>query len=213
MAKLVTPRRMKKILDVLAMRTRYLTVVLEDIYQSQNASAVLRSCECFGIQDAHIIENRYQFEINPEVVMGASKWLSIHQSGGLEDNTIGCLQGLKDNGYQLIATTPHKREYSPENLPLDQKTALVFGTELEGLSESAKQMADGFMKIPMVGFTESFNISVSVALSLYHLTNRLHSGSYQWQLPVEEETDLLFEWICKSLKNPEKLIRHFQENL
>lgn len=207
----ITSQRIKKMLWVLKRRTRYLTVVLEDIYQSQNASAVLRSCECFGIQDVHIIENRYQFEVNPDVVMGASKWLSVYKYLDDEDNTVGCLEALKGKGYRLIAASPHKSQYSPATIPLDQKTALVFGTEMEGLSQTALKMVDGFMKIPMHGFTESFNISVSVALSLYHLCDRLRNSSYQWELPNDEETALYFEWLCKSVKNPEQIIRHFEE--
>ena len=196
-------------LSVLQMRTRHLTVVLEDIFQSHNASAVLRSCECFGIQDIHIIQNRYEFEVNPDVVMGATKWLNLHKYQEHENNTTNCLQSLKDHGYRIIATSPHKKEYFPDNIPLDQKTALVYGTEMDGLTDTAKKMADGFMKIPMVGFTESFNISVSVALSIYQLTNRLRSEDIRWQLPLDQEIDLLYEWVCKSVKNPEVLIRHY----
>jgi len=209
----ITKRRMGRMEKVLGQRTRYLTVVLEDIYQSQNASAVLRSCECFGIQDVHIIENRYQFELNPEVVLGASKWLSLYRYGGCSNNTIECLSQLKEKGYRLIATTPHKKEYKPANLPLDQKTALLFGTELEGLTADAIKMADGYLRIPMQGFTESFNISVSVAISLYHLTNRLRDSIKGWELDGEESSALLFEWMYKSVRNPEIMIRHALEKL
>lgn len=206
----ITPRRMEKMRMVLSQRTRHITVVLEDIYQSQNASAVLRSCECFGVQDVHIIENRYAFELNPEVVMGASKWLTLSRYQDHENNTLACLDHLKHQGYQLIATTPHKDDFTPATLPLDQKTALLFGTEMEGLSDEAREMADGYMQIPMSGFTESFNISVSVAVSLYHLMNRIRSSfDVAWQLPEEEGNDILFEWMCKSVKNADALIRHF----
>jgi tRNA (guanosine-2'-O-)-methyltransferase len=203
-------RRLAKIKRVLKQRSRHISVVLEDIFQSQNASAVLRSCECFGVQDVHIIENRYSFELNPDVVMGASKWLSLHRYNGTENNTIECLSRLKANGFQLIAATPHKDEFSPATLPLSQKTALLFGTEMEGLTEEAKQMADGYMCIPMFGFTESFNISVSVAISLYHLTNRMKDDIKGWRLGREERDDLMLEWLSKSVRNPEKLIRHFE---
>lgn len=206
----ITPRRMEKMRTVLAQRTRHITVVLEDIFQSQNASAVLRSCECFGVQDVHIIENRYAFELNPEVVMGASKWLTMSRYHDYGNNTLACLQHLKQQGYQLIATTPHKDDFSPATLPIGQKTALLFGTEMEGLSDDAREVADGYMQIPMSGFTESFNISVSVAVSLYHLVNRIKSSvDVAWQLSEEEGNDILFEWMCKSVKNADSLIRHF----
>jgi tRNA (guanosine-2'-O-)-methyltransferase len=208
----ITSRRFKKMLAVLKMRTRHLTIALEDIYQSHNASAVLRSCECFGIQDIHIIQSRYEFEVNPDVVMGASKWLHLYRYQNGENNTSDCLLNLKKNGYRIIATTPHKHGYTPDDIPLNQRTALIFGTEMEGLTETAKKLADGFMTIPMVGFTESFNISVSAALAIYHLTNRLRSENINWQLPPDEEIDLLYEWVCKSVKNPESLIRHYEAN-
>lgn len=207
----ITTQRLNRMRGALSQRTRHLSVVLEDIYQSQNASAVLRSCECFGIQDVHVIENRYQFDVNPDVVMGASKWLTVHKYRDGDDNTVTCLEALKKNGYRLIAASPHKQQYTPANLPLDRKTALVFGTEMEGLSQTAIQLVDGFMKIPMYGFTESFNISVSVAVSMYHLSDRLRNSSYKWELPEEEATALFFEWLCKSVRNPEQIIRHFEE--
>lgn len=205
----VSRRRLAKLKQVLKQRSRHMVVVLEDIFQSQNASAVLRSCECFGIQDVHIIENRYPFELNPDVVMGASKWLSLHRYNAHENNTLECLNHLKNSGYQLIAATPHKHDFAPATLPIHQKTALLFGTEMEGLSDDAKRMADGYMCIPMHGFTESFNISVSVAVSLYHLTNRMKEEVKGWRLGSEEGGDLMLEWLSKSVRNPEKLIRHF----
>ncbi|MFO7999037.1 MAG: RNA methyltransferase, partial [Bacteroidales bacterium] len=144
----LTERRLERMKQVLDQRTRFLTVVLEDIYQSHNASAVLRSCECFGIQDVHIIENRNAFEVNPEVVMGASKWLDLHRYQNQDTNTADCLKELKSSGYRLVAATPHKNDCLLEDLPLEEKTALIFGTEMEGLSETALQMADGFVTIP-----------------------------------------------------------------
>lgn len=206
----IMPARMEKFRAVLSERTRHLTVVLEDIFQPQNASAVLRSCECFGIQDVHIIENENTFEINPEVVMGASKWLSLYQYNQLESNTTSCLLSLKDKGYRLIATSPLPDSEPLQNLSLDNKTALMFGNELQGLSPIAMEMADGFMHIPMLGFTESYNISVSVALCLQHLREALRSQSIPWQLPGDEYQELLLDWMKKTLKNPEALVRYFQ---
>jgi tRNA (guanosine-2'-O-)-methyltransferase len=206
----LTERRLERMQEVVSGRTRHLCVVLEDIYQTHNASAVLRSCECFGIQDVHIIENRNVFEENPEVVLGASKWLSLYRYNTTQNNTAGCLQALKDQGYRLVATTPHKRDCLLEELPLEQKTALLFGTEMEGLSEAAMSMADAWVRIPMRGFTESFNISVSVAITLYHLSRRLRETNTQWELPPEEKVALLLEWVKKSVKNPDQILEHFK---
>jgi tRNA (guanosine-2'-O-)-methyltransferase len=208
----ISPKRLARIKKVLAQRTRYLTIVLEDIFQPHNASAVLRSCECFGIQNVHIIENRYQYEINPDIVLGASKWLHLSQYNEKEENTTSCLQKLKEKGYTLVATSPHEKEFTPANLPLDKPVALLFGTEQEGLTPQALNMADAFLTIPMAGFTESFNISVSAAICLYEITTRLRKSQVKWQLTETEENDLLHEWLKQSIKNPELLIERFLEN-
>lgn len=205
----VTPPRLSRMRSVLEKRTRHLCLVMEDIYQSQNASAVLRSCDCFGIQDVHIIENHNVYEINPDVALGASKWLSLYKYNNREHNTSDCLTHLKEAGYRIVATSPHRNDLLLEELPVDQRTALLFGTELKGLTQEATGMADAFVKIPMLGFTESFNISVSAAICLYHLGAKIRETVRGWMLSEEEKTDLLLEWIKQSVKNPESLIQYF----
>jgi tRNA (guanosine-2'-O-)-methyltransferase len=152
---MITEQRKEKFGEILRNRTRFITIVLEDIFQPHNASAVLRTCDCFGIQDVHIIENRNRYEVNPDVALGSSKWLTLHKYNKAENNTAECLSRLKEEGYRIIATTPHKDDFTPQTLPIGSKFALVFGTELEGLTETAISMADGFVRIPMFGFTES----------------------------------------------------------
>lgn len=190
-------------------RTRYMTLVLENIYQPHNASAVLRSAECFGIQDVHIVENTNKYEVNPDVALGSAKWLSLKKYSSQNNNTIPCLTSLKDRGYRIIATTPHKEGYFPEALPLDKPFALVFGTELEGLSDSAIQMADSFVKIPMYGFTESLNISVSAAILLHTLSGRLRSSDFPWQLTQDEKLDILINWTKNVLKKADLVEKQF----
>ncbi len=207
----VTRSRLEKIQQVLTGRTRHVTIVLEDIYQPQNASAVLRSCECFGVQDVHIIENRNDYEINPEVVMGANKWLNLNRYSDGEFNTKTCLSKLKQQGYQLVATSPHEHDFTPLNLPLEKPVALLFGTEREGLSVQAQEMADYFLRIPMAGFTESFNISVSAAVCLYELTNRLRKSDIPWHLTEDHYDELCLAWLKASIKSPELLVKRFLE--
>jgi len=207
----ITEQRYQKFTTTISMRTRYLTLALEDIYQPHNASAVLRSCDCFGVQDVHIIENRNKYEVNPDVALGSSKWLTLLKYNGSEDNTKTCLNKLKERGYRLVATTPHKDGFIPETLPFGQKTALIFGTELEGLTPTALGMADSFIKIPMVGFTESLNISVSAAIFIQTLTNRLRSSDIAWQLSDTEKDTILLEWMKQSINKSEIIIRGFLE--
>ncbi len=201
LAQFITANRQAKFKQALAQRTRWLTVVLEDIYQSHNASAVVRSCECFGIQDLHIIENRNRYQINPDVTLGSAKWISLHRYRDAEGgNTRPCLEKLRAEGYLLVATTPHQDEYLLPDLPVNQKLALLFGTEETGLTPEALAMADRFVRIPMFGLTESFNISVSAALCLYQLSLKLRQSACAWNLTAEEQTDLELEWLREVLK-------------
>ncbi len=194
---------------IIEYRTRYITVVLEDIYQPHNASAVLRTCDCFGVQDVHIIENRNIYEVNPDVALGSSKWLTLEKYNTANNNTLDTINKLKSKGYKIIATTPHKNDTPLCQLDLSKKTALLFGTELKGLSDIALENADAFVKIPMVGFTESFNISVSAAIILHQLTEKLRASDYNWQLTDKEKLDTRLDWVKNVLKNSDLVEEEF----
>ncbi len=196
-------------LEVLAQRTRHLTVVLEDIYQPHNASAVLRSCDCMGVQDVHIIENKNKYELNPGIELGSAKWLNLTKYNKDENNTATCLQSLKDKGYRIVATTPHTRSCSISELPIDNKIALVMGTEMSGISSTVEEMADDFVVIPMFGFTESFNISVSTAICLYELMKRIRSSEIKWQLSHEEHEQILLQWMKGQMKKADLIEKEF----
>ena len=206
----ITPKRVDLFHQVLNQRTRYITVVLEDIYQSQNASAVLRTADCLGIQDVHIIENKNNYTINPDVVLGASKWLNLVKYNVQENNTLDTIHKLKNEGYRIVATTPHKNDVNLDDFDLSRgKTALFFGTEMNGLTDLMINHADEYIKIPMVGFTESYNISVSAAIILHYLTLKLRNSKIDWQLSECEKKIILFDWLKKSIKKSSLLIDDF----
>lgn len=206
----VTENRISLIGKIINDRTRYITVVLEDIFQSHNASAVLRTCDCFGIQDIHIIENANKYQINPDVALGSNKWLSLYKYSGEEDNTFIALKSLKENGYRIVAATPENGSKDLGDIDLSAgKIALIFGTELKGLSKTAIENADEFVKIPMFGFTQSFNISVSAAIILFHLSSELRKSEINWQLSEDEKTDLKLQWIKNSIKMAETIEKEF----
>ncbi|MCD4665070.1 MAG: RNA methyltransferase, partial [Bacteroidales bacterium] len=194
-------------------RTRYITVVLEDIFQPHNASAVLRTCDCFGIQDVHIIENNNQYEINPDVALGSSKWLNLIKYNKNKHNTLEAFEKLKEQGYRIVATTPHKNACTLEELNIDSKIALVFGTELAGLSDIAIENADEFVKIPMYGFTESFNISVSAAIILHYLTDKLRKSEKTRKLKKDEIIEIKLDWARSVVKRFDFLEKKFINNL
>ena len=185
-----------------------MTVVLEDIFQPHNASAVVRSCDCFGVQDLHVIENKFEYEVNPKVVMGASKWIDIHKYGSeldVTNHTKSTLQSLKKQGYRIVATTPHTNDVSLDEFDVSTPFALVFGTEYEGISDIVKEEADEFLKIPMYGFTESFNISVSAALCMQHLAFKMRNEKVDFGLTKEEKEVLLLRWYKKIVTSSEQL--------
>jgi len=208
-----TSQRLQKINDVLDRRTRHLTVVLEDIYQPHNASAVLRSCDCFGVQDVHIIENEHSFSTKTGVTIGADRWLTLYRYREPDiDNTETCISRLKEEGYQIVATTPHGTDRVIGDLPADMKTALLFGTELDGLSRGALILADEQVKVPIYGFSESYNISVSAALCLYDITERMRKLDFSWGLSENEKISLRLKWLKHSVRAADQLVERFLEN-
>ncbi len=191
-------------------RTKHITVAIENVYQEHNASAVLRSCDCFGLQEMHVIEKNNQYKVQRDIALGAGRWVDLYNYNQGNQVTKDCIDKLKSKGYSIVATTPHT-ENTIYDLDLSNPIALVFGTERMGISEEVEKMADTFVKIPMYGFTESFNISVSVAIILNTLRQRLEQSSYDWKLTQEEQTALKIKWCRKILNSGDKLEKHFRE--
>lgn len=212
LSQFITDERRNRFEEVLDYRTRHITVVLEDIFQPHNASAVLRTCDLRGIQDIHIVENVNHYDVNPEVVMGSTKWLNLYHYEEQEFNTPVAFERLHEKGYKIVATCPHRNDFTPDTLPLDQPIALVFGTEKLGLTDYAVENADMHVRIPMYGFTESYNISVSAALLLYSLTNRLFASSdIDWHLSEGERNESRLMWTRRSLSRIRQYDRKFKE--
>jgi tRNA (guanosine-2'-O-)-methyltransferase len=210
LAQFVQERRLNLIEKTINSRTRYMSILLEDVYQSKNISAVLRTAECLGIQNIHIVENKNKFEYNPYVTRGADKWLTIKRYNALDDNSKMAIQQLKNEGYRLIVTSPNVHGNTPEAFDINNgKFVVAFGTEWKGASKLLLQEADEFIKIPMVGYTESLNLSVSAAIVMYTLTNRLRNHNKLWQLNEEEKATLKLEWVKTMVKKPELLINNF----
>ncbi|MGB5498484.1 MAG: RNA methyltransferase [Maribacter sp.] len=201
----ISIERKERFIKILEERTKFLTVAIEDVFQLHNTSAVIRSCEVFGIQTAHVIENRFGKRLDKNIAMGAQQWVDVARY----ENTRSCISYLRGEGYQIIATTPYDDSCLLADFGIDKKTALFFGTEKEGLSEEVIQEADGFLKIPMVGFTESLNISVSAAILLQHLTSKLKNQGSQWQLSEVEKLDKRLDWTKKSIKSIDDILSRY----
>lgn len=205
----LTDERNAILQNVLDNRTRHITVVVEDLFQTQNISAVMRSCECVGIQDIHIVEGENDFFIHKAVAMGADKWLTIKHYEKQNNPMLRCIHQLKEQGYCIVATLPDDNSCFLDELPLDKPVAFLFGTELTGLTPEAVKLADKTLKIPMHGFTTSYNISNSVAIIVSHCIEKLRKTNIAWQLTETEKEELLFDWVKKSINKPDLIIERY----
>ncbi|HEA28921.1 MAG TPA: TrmH family RNA methyltransferase [Leeuwenhoekiella sp.] len=202
---LVTPRRKQLFETVAATRTHHFTVAVEDVGHLHNTSAVIRSCEAFGIQQVQVVEDRFGKRIDREIAMGAQKWTSVQRHTSSQD----AVEKLRGKGYQIVATSPHKKESTLANFDCTQPAALFFGSEAKGLSEQVLETADSFIYIPTYGFTESLNISVSAAIIIQELMARLRGSKIAWQLSNEEQQKLQLQWLKKHIKNVDEILNNW----
>ena len=202
----LTDNRRERFNKVLAMRTKHFTVATEDVYQLHNTSAVMRTCDVFGIQEVNIVEEVNSKSIDREIAMGAQKWVDLNRYHTVKS----CIEDLKANGYKIVATTPHVEDCDLIDFDITQKSCFFFGRETEGLSQQVLDEADCYLKIPMFGFTESLNISVSAAIILQHVTAQLRKSSIKWELTEEEIIEKRFDWIKKTIKNYDAIVEHYK---
>lgn len=210
----LTDERLQRFDEVVNERTRHISIVLENIHHAHNASACLRTCDCFGIQDVHIVEDCNAFEPNEDIALGSDQWLTIQR---YKSKTAGaaaseCIQNLRNAGFRILATSPRQNSTPLPEINVDQKMAIIFGAEQVGVSDTAFELADELIHIPMYGFTESFNISVSAALCLQQLTRQLRESDIDWQLSAEERSVITEEWVRSSLGHKlEPLLRRYEQ--
>ncbi|SIQ56628.1 TrmH family RNA methyltransferase [Maribacter ulvicola] len=201
----ISENRKQRFIDILEQRTNFLTVAVEDVFQMHNTSAVVRSCESFGVQTAHLIEDRNGQHLDAEIAMGAQKWVDIKRY----QNSKQVIDSLREKGYKIVATSPHADSSLLQDFKIEGKTAVFFGTEKTGLSDYVLENADAYLKIPMVGFTESLNISVSAAIILQHLTTQLKATDVAWELTEEEILEKRLDWTKKSIKSIDDILQRY----
>lgn len=211
--KIITLSKVDLFNQIAPLRTNHVTIVLENIYQEHNASAILRSCESFGIQNLHLIEKNNKYKIQRDIARGAGRWVDMHNYNDQTNPSLPCIAGLKEQGYRIIVTSPHENQFTPDTLPIDQPMAIVFGTEKEGVSKFIQNQADGFLTIPMCGFTESLNVSVSTAIILHSLRARLEKSNVQWKLSEEEITKLKIKWCEKIIPRGHLVVPEIERRL
>lgn len=201
----LTEERKQRFLEVLQHRTKHITIAIEDVYQMHNTSAIIRSCDVFGVQEVHVVEDRFAKRLDKNIAMGAEKWVDVYRY----QSTADCIANLKQKGYQIIATTPHNDStLLPEFYP-NQKSAIFFGTEKEGLSDVVMHQADVFLKIPMVGFSESLNVSVAAAIIIQDLAHKVRASETNWQLTDVEILEKRMDWTQKSIQHVKGIIKRY----
>jgi|APGre2960657404_1045060.scaffolds.fasta_scaffold00499_3 tRNA (guanosine-2'-O-)-methyltransferase len=208
--KIITPNKVEMFDRIAAERTNYLTIALENIYQEHNASAVIRTCDCFGIQTLNVIEKENQYALKRDIALGAGRWVDLKNFNEGDNPSIDCIKKLKKENYTIVATSPHAKQWSIHDMPLEKPIALFFGTERRGLSQELINEADLLVHLPMYGFTESFNISVSVAIALNTLRQRLEKSKLNWKLTESDQTELKVKWCRKILNGGEHIEKQFR---
>lgn len=187
---LLTERREQRLIGAAAKRTPLLRLVIQDVHQPHNVSACLRSAEAFGICDVFVVDGGHRFRPST-VARGVSKWLNIHRFSDVET----CARALKADGFRLAAAMPMQDSFSLEELDVSTPLAVVFGNEHDGVHQTWEPYIDVYFTIPMVGLVESLNISVSAAICMHTLTNKmrsLHQDAY-FLSPLDQQT-LLDHW-------------------
>lgn len=201
--------RVEKFDAALLARTRRLCLVLENVYQSRNASAVMRSCDGMGIQDVHLIEDINPWVFNRGVSKGTPSWLTLHRYGNAANPTETCIQNLRQSGYKIAVTSPHVDGMQAKDLPVSEPIALVMGTEFEGVSQRMLDSADYHVFIPMHGLAESLNISVAAGMIMHRVMENIRTlPDSSWQLSAEEQAELKLDWAMKSVKKADTLLKH-----
>jgi len=201
----LTKNRIERFNKVLDNRTKHFTLATEDVYQLHNTSAVMRSCDVFGIQELHVIEERNVKRIDREIAMGAQKWVDLVR----HHSTKEAIKAIKAQDYQIVATTPHEEDCDLADFDITKKSCFFFGRETQGLSDEVMKAADCFLKIPMVGFTESLNISVSAAIILQAVTQKMRSSNLEWQLTETEKLQKRFDWCKKTIKSFDEILDRY----
>ena len=203
LSQFILPERFETLSRTVSNRTKYMTLVAENMFHPQNASALVRHCEAFGVQTLHTVQTFCRFNPNVDIVRGTDKWIDMYH----HTSTAEALQHLKGEGYRIIATSPHYQSCSPESFDVTKgKFAIVMGTEKTGISDEVMAAADEFLKIPMCGMVESLNVSACAAIIIYMLSERMRHEVNGWQMTEAEQITTLYHWMIHSVKDARPLL-------
>ncbi len=207
---LLSEKRLERIKQVIDYKIQNITIVLDNLLDSHNTSAILRTAEGLGLKDIYIIEKDYQFEINKGVTKYSHKWLDLHRFKDYQP----CVKALKEKGYKIFVANVGEKSVKLTDIEIapDSKYAFVVGNEHDGISSEILNYADCEFTIPMYGFTESFNVSVASAIILSHSTYLYRKVSQQKSdLTERQKEELYFDFLKKAVKNSDILLKSFDK--
>jgi tRNA (guanosine-2'-O-)-methyltransferase len=203
LSEFILPERFATLTRAVQNRTKYMTLLAENMFHPQNASALVRHCEAFGVQTLHTVQTICKFNPNVDIVRGTDKWIDMYHHA----STTEALAHLKGEGYRIIATSPHYQSCTPESFDVTKgKFAIVMGTEKTGISQEVMDCADEFLKIPMCGMVESLNVSACAAIIVYMLSERMRHEVDCWQMSEAEQIATLHHWMIDSVKDARPLL-------
>ena len=204
LAEFMQPERLATLRRAIDSRPKYMTLLAENMFHPQNASALVRHCEAFGVQSMHTVQTLCKFNPNVDIVRGTDKWIDIYH----HRSTAEALAHLKSEGYRIVATTPHRESCTPESFDVTKgKFAIVMGTEKTGISDEVMAAADEFLRIPMCGMVESLNVSACAAIIVYMLSERMRHEVEDWKMTEEEQIRTLHHWLVDTVKDAEALLK------
>jgi tRNA (guanosine-2'-O-)-methyltransferase len=199
--------KMQKIAQVLPYRTRHVVTVIENVLDSNNTNAILRTSEALGIQEAHLVYGNIKYIPQKSVSKGAHLWMDTFKYGEEHcNNALECIRGLKNRGYQLAVTSPDGK-CATEDLDICKPIAVCFGQESKGISEVFINCADITIRLPQHGFTNSYNVAVAAGMVLMPIMKELRKSNIAWQLSHDEQKAIYHRWI---LNYTEHLSSHYQ---
>ncbi|MBP7172967.1 MAG: RNA methyltransferase [Cloacibacterium sp.] len=201
----LTSDRLRKIEHYSLESSDFVLPVMEDVYQFRNAAAIIRSVEACGFHKVVALEESNTFNPNLSVTKGADTWVEVERM----PRNLASLQNIKERGYKIIAVSPEKNAQSLPDYQLSQPIALVFGTELEGVTTEILDFADETLAIPMYGFTKSFNVSVAAAICMYELKQKLLKSDFNYSLNKEKLLQLKIRWAVNSIRSGEEILKHY----
>ncbi len=201
----LTEERLSKIEHFSPESSDFVLPVLEDVYQFRNAAAIVRSVEACGFHKVVALQEENNFEPNLRVTKGADTWVEVEKLS----RNIASLQEIKNRGYKIVAVSLENNAKMLPEYEVTEPMALVFGTEMEGVSQEILDFADETLAIPMYGFTRSFNVSVAASICMYELKQKLMKSGIDYKLSEEKRLKMKIRWAVNSIRSGEEILNHY----